>query len=134
MTTKDLALIEALDLPELPKEKKNYPMEIANPDRDVSQDEKSDYEIVRNTLRNTLTTGYNSLQSIAELADSQENPAAYDSISKMMKALVEATNALKDLHSEKQEDKKTIKQNVTQNIDKAVFMDPAEVISRIRNG
>lgn len=132
MTTKDIALIEALDLPDTPKEKKNYPMVIEDPNRDRTEDEKSDYEIVRNTLRNTLTTGYQSLQAIAELAEGQENPAAFDSISKMMKSLVEATNALKDLHSEKHEDKKTIKQNVTQNIDKAVIMSPEDAFRRLK--
>ncbi len=132
MTTKDITLIEALDLPDTPREKKNYPMVIEDPDRDKSEDEKSDYEIVRNTLRNTLTTGYESLQSIAELAVGQENPAAYDSISKMMKSLVEATNALKDLHSEKHEDKKTIKHTVTQHIEQAVIMSPEEAMRRIR--
>lgn len=132
MPTQDLALINAFDLPDTPKEKKNFPMVVDDPYRDKAEDEKSDYEIVRNTLRNTLETGYQSLQAIAELATAQENPAAFDSISKMMKSLVEATNALKDLHSEKHEDKKTIKQTVTQHIDKAVIMSPEDAFRRIK--
>lgn len=80
----------------LPSIKKDRPVAI---DKDV----KDDYEFSRNTYKNLISTGVNSLDVLAELARESEHPRAFEVLSTTIKNLGDTTEKLMSLQKSKKE-------------------------------
>lgn len=80
----------------LPTIKKDRPIQI---DKDV----KDDYEFSRDTYKNLIKTGVNSLDVLAELARESEHPRAFEVLSTTIKNLGDTTEKLMTLQKSKKE-------------------------------
>lgn len=80
----------------LPTIKKDRPLQI---DKDV----KDDYEFSRDTYKNLIKTGVNSLDVLAELARESEHPRAFEVLSTTIKNLGDTTEKLMTLQKSKKE-------------------------------
>lgn len=80
----------------LPTIKKDRPIKI---DKDV----KDDYEFSRDTYKNLIKTGVNSLDVLAELARESEHPRAFEVLSTTIKNLGDTTEKLMTLQKSKKE-------------------------------
>ena len=80
----------------LPTIKKDRPLQI---DKDV----KDDYEFSRDTYKNLIQTGVNSLDVLAELARESEHPRAFEVLSTTIKNLGDTTEKLMTLQKSKKE-------------------------------
>ena len=74
----------------------------------VPDDVQDDYEFSRDTLKNLISTGMNSLDALAELARESEHPRAFEVLSKSIKDIGDVTDKLmalqkstKDIKSDK---------------------------------
>lgn len=80
----------------LPTIKQDRPIKI---DKDV----KDDYEFSRDTYKNLIKTGVNSLDVLAELARESEHPRAFEVLSTTIKNLGDTTEKLMTLQKSKKE-------------------------------
>ena len=80
----------------LPTIKQDRPIKI---DKDV----KDDYEFSRDTYKNLIKTGVNSLDVLAELARESEHPRAFEVLSTTVKNLGDTTEKLMTLQKSKKE-------------------------------
>lgn len=80
----------------LPTIKNDRPIKI---DKDV----KDDYEFSRDTYKNLIKTGVNSLDVLAELARESEHPRAFEVLSTTIKNLGDTTEKLMTLQKSKKE-------------------------------
>ena len=62
-----------------------------------TNDIQDDYEFSRNTLKDLITTGMHSLDSLAELARESEHPRAFEVLSKSIKDIGDVTDKLMSL-------------------------------------
>ena len=95
---------------------KNMPVP-ANRDLE-SKDIKDDYEFSRETYKKLISTGTQSLESLAELARESEHPRAFEVLSKSIKDIGDTTEKLmalqkahQDLTAEEREEVKKLTQN-----------------------
>lgn len=101
------------NLPEEPQSK-----EIAIPE--ANRDIKDDYEYSRETYRNLIDQGQESLLGMMQLAAESEHPRAYEVLSTMMKNMADMTDKLMELQKKKkdltqEEQAAEAKQSLTQN-------------------
>lgn len=80
----------------LPTVAKDRPIKI---DKDI----KDDYEFSRDTYKNLIQTGVNSLDVLAELARESEHPRAFEVLSTTIKNLGDTTEKLMSLQKAKKE-------------------------------
>ncbi|MBT3544669.1 MAG: terminase [Saprospiraceae bacterium] len=99
----------------LPAEKMPAPKPVIKP-----SDVQDDYEFSRDTLKNLIATGMNSLDALAELARESEHPRAFEVLSKSIKDIGDVTDKLmslqkatKDLTTDKNDN--SAQGNVTNN-------------------
>ena len=83
------------------------------------KDIKDDYEFSRATLKDLITTGTLSLDTLAELARESEHPRAFEVLSNSIKNIGDVTDKLmnlqkqkKDLNKEDDEQRKVTNNNV----------------------
>ena len=96
---------------------KNMPVP-ANRDLE-SKDIKDDYEFSRETYKKLISTGTQSLESMAELARESEHPRAFEVLSKSIKDIGDTTEKLMSLQKAKKDlkkdDKEEEKKQITNN-------------------
>ena len=96
---------------------KNMPVP-ANRDLE-SKDIKDDYEFSRETYKKLISTGTQSLESLAELARESEHPRAFEVLSKSIKDIGDTTEKLMSLQKAKKDlkkdDKEEEKKQITYN-------------------
>ena len=93
-----------------------------------------DYNKTRNNLHSLLITGQEALTAALEVAQSSENPRAFEVVGNLMKQLSEVNQQLMDLHQQKQKldlpAKKETANNVTNN---AIFVGSTQELSKLIN-
>ncbi len=62
---------------------------------------RDDYELSRDTYKELIATGMNSLDSLAELAKESEHPRAFEVLSRSIKDIGDVTDKLMDLQKNK---------------------------------
>ena len=86
---------------------KNLPQKQSSIEPIVDKDIKDDYEFSRETYKDLIKTGVNSLDVLAELARESEHPRAFEVLSTTIKNLGDTTEKLMSLQKSKMElDKK----------------------------
>ena len=96
---------------------KNLPTK-NNPKYITSKDIKDDYEFSRNTYKNLITIGSQSLDALAELARESEHPRAFEVLSKSIKDIGDTTEklmALQKANKELTQDEREEVRRLTQN-------------------
>ena len=93
-----------------------------DPDKKEDIDQKSDYNLVRNNLRDIIETGQGAIDGILNVASEGESPRAYEVVSQLIKTVADANRDLLDIHKKmkdlnKENTKKTQQNggNVTNN-------------------
>ena len=61
-------------------------------------DKSSDYELVRNNLKDIIKTGQGAVEGILNVASEGESPRAYEVVSQLIKTVADANKDLMDLH------------------------------------
>ena len=94
-----------------------------------------DYKTTRSNLHSLLMTGQEALNRALEIADSSENPRAFEVVGNLMKQLADINQQLLDLHNQKQkldtvQQKDVTTQNITNN---AVFVGSTTELSKYLN-
>jgi len=92
-----------IDLDGEPKEEKHIekvePKEISvDPKLKESIDRRSDYSLVRNNLKDIISTGQSAIEGILNVASEGESPRAYEVVSQLIKSVSDANKDLLDLH------------------------------------
>lgn len=106
--------------------------EVLLPDTDKIE---YDYKTTRSNLHSLLMTGQEALNRALEIADSSENPRAFEVVGNLMKQLADINQQLLDLHNQKQKldtvhQKDAPTQNITNN---AVFVGSTTELSKYLN-
>lgn len=105
--------------------------EVILPDTDKIE---YDYGKTRHNLHSLLVTGQEALNAALEVAQSSENPRAFEVVGNLMKQLAEVNQQLMDLHQQKQKlsapDKREQSANVTNN---AIFVGSTQELSKLIN-
>lgn len=106
--------------------------EVILPDTDKIE---YDYKTTRSNLHSLLMTGQEALNRALEIADSSENPRAFEVVGNLMKQLADINQQLLDLHNQKQkldtvQQKDVTTQNITNN---AVFVGSTTELSKYLN-
>lgn len=83
-------------------------------DEKLEKDLKSDYEAVRENLRELVDMGKNALDGVIQVAQEGDSPRAYEVVAQMIKTLSETNRELMDLHNRVKTIRK-IDQSVTNN-------------------
>jgi len=83
-------------------------------DERLDKDLKSDYEVVRDNLRELVDMGKNALDGVIQVAQEGDSPRAYEVVAQMIKTLSETNRELMDLHNRVKSIRK-IDQSVTNN-------------------
>lgn len=93
-----------------------------------------DYNTSRSNLHSLLMTGQEALARSLEIADSSEDPKAFEIVGKLIKQLADINQQLLDIHQQKQKldniHKKDAPQTVTNN---AVFVGSTMELSKMIN-
>ena len=94
-----------------------------------------DYTTTRNNLHSLLFTGQEALTAALEVAQSSENPRAFEVVGNLMKQLSEVNQQLMDLHQQKQKldlpnKKEILATSVTNN---AIFVGSTQELSKLIN-
>tara|TARA_R110000765_G_scaffold9042_4_gene28581 strand:- start:9281 stop:9802 length:522 start_codon:yes stop_codon:yes gene_type:complete len=76
-------------------------------DRDIIADTEDDVEFARANIRNTIMKGNESLDRLAELADSLEHPRAFEVYANMLKTMSSLNHDLIDLQKKRKDIRKT---------------------------
>lgn len=80
----------------------------------LDKDLKSDYEVVRDNLRELVDVGKNALDGVIQVAQEGDQPRAYEVVAQLIKTLAETNRELMDLHNRVKTIRK-IDQSVTNN-------------------
>lgn len=64
----------------------------------LDDDQKSDYTLVRNNLKEIIATGQSAIEGILNVADEGEAPRAYEVVSQLINTVASANKDLIDLH------------------------------------
>lgn len=99
MNDKKDAFIKSLEK-NLPSTKKN---EVVRTESASKKDINDDYIFSRDTYKNLIHTGMNSLDALAEIARESEHPRAFEVLSKSIKDIGDVTDKLMSLQKNKQE-------------------------------
>jgi len=83
-------------------------------DEKLEKDLKTDYEIVRENLKELVDMGKNALDGVIQVAQEGDQPRAYEVVAQMIKTLSETNRELMDLHNRVKTIRK-IDQSVTNN-------------------
>tara|TARA_Y100000034_G_scaffold134804_1_gene204344 strand:- start:1549 stop:2064 length:516 start_codon:yes stop_codon:yes gene_type:complete len=83
-------------------------------------DQKSDYTLVRNNLKDIIVTGQSAIEGILNVASEGESPRAYEVVSQLINSVASANKDLIDLHKKFKDLKKDTNQqqsadNITNN-------------------
>ena len=99
MSDKKDAFIKSLEK-NLPADHKNEALEkeIA-----LKKDINDDYKFSRDTYKELISTGMNSLDTLAEIARESEHPRAFEVLSKSIKDIGDVTDKLMSLQKNKQD-------------------------------
>lgn len=101
----------------------------------LSEEEKEDYVLSRNTLHNIIDKGNTILDDMMVLARETENARVYEVLATMMKTLSDSTKDLSELHKRTRENrvKKDAKVDETNiSVDKAVFVGTTADLLRMK--
>jgi hypothetical protein len=101
----------------------------------LSEEEKEDYVLSRNTLHNIIDKGNTILDDMMVLARETENARVYEVLATMMKTLSDSTKDLSELHKRTREirvkkDAKVDETNIS--VDKAVFVGTTADLLRMK--
>lgn len=104
----------------------------------TNQDEDEDYALVRNTMRNLITTGNQALLEIADIAKQNESARGFEVVANLIKTIGDTSKdlyALQKTKKELREPEKTTKVDETViSVDKAVFVGTtAELLKTIKS-
>jgi hypothetical protein len=83
-------------------------------DERLEKDLKSDYEVVRDNLKELVDMGKNALDGVIQVAQEGDQPRAYEVVAQLIKTLAETNRELMDLHNRVKTIRK-IDQSVTNN-------------------
>lgn len=83
-------------------------------DEKLEKDLKTDYEVVRENLKELVNMGKNALDGVIQVAQEGDQPRAYEVVAQMIKTLSETNRELMDLHNRVKTIRK-IDQSVTNN-------------------
>jgi hypothetical protein len=83
-------------------------------DEKLQKDLKTDYDIVRENLRDLVDMGKNALDGVIQVAQEGDQPRAYEVVAQMIKTLAETNRELMDLHNRVKTIRK-VDQSVTNN-------------------
>ena len=83
-------------------------------DEELSHDLKTDYQVVRDNLKELVDMGKNALDGVIQVAQEGDQPRAYEVVAQMIKTLAETNRELMDLHNRVKTVRK-IDQSVTNN-------------------
>jgi hypothetical protein len=83
-------------------------------DEKLEKDLKTDYEVVRENLKELVDMGKNALDGVIQVAQEGDQPRAYEVVAQMIKTLSETNRELMDLHNRVKTIRK-IDQSVTNN-------------------
>lgn len=84
--------------------------------------DNTDYEVARENIHQAINLGSNSLQELADIAATSQHPRAYEAMTEMLKAIVQANKDLLDIKkmeleiADKQEQKEPQAKVVNQNL------------------
>jgi hypothetical protein len=95
----DEKIADALDV-NLDKEITKKPIKkiTVDPKKKEEIDQKSDYNLVRNNLRDIIETGQGAIDGILNVASEGESPRAYEVVSQLIKTVADANRDLLDIH------------------------------------
>jgi hypothetical protein len=83
-------------------------------DQRLEKDLKTDYEVVRDNLKELVDMGKNALDGVIQVAQEGDQPRAYEVVAQLIKTLAETNRELMDLHNRVKTIRK-IDQSVTNN-------------------
>jgi transcription initiation factor IIE alpha subunit len=83
-------------------------------DDELANDLKTDYQIVRDNLKELVNMGKNALDGVIQVAQEGDQPRAYEVVAQMIKTLSETNRELMDLHNRVKTVRK-VDQSVTNN-------------------
>jgi hypothetical protein len=83
-------------------------------DERLEKDLKTDYEVVRDNLKELVDMGKNALDGVIQVAQEGDQPRAYEVVAQLIKTLSETNRELMDLHNRVKTIRK-IDQSVTNN-------------------
>lgn len=86
-------------------------------------DQKSDYALVRNNLKDIIITGQSAIEGILNVASEGESPRAYEVVSQLINSVASANKDLIDLHKKFKDLKKdTNQQNIDSVTNNAIYV------------
>lgn len=92
---------------------------VVNKELQLDDDQKSDYTLVRNNLKEIIATGQSAIEGILNVADEGEAPRAYEVVSQLINTVASANKDLIDLHKKfkdlRVDTSETAQQGVTNN-------------------
>lgn len=83
-------------------------------DERLEKDLKTDYQLVRDNLKELVDMGKNALDGVIQVAQEGDSPRAYEVVAQMIKTLSETNRELMDLHNRVKTIRK-VDQSVTNN-------------------
>jgi hypothetical protein len=83
-------------------------------DEKLEKDLKTDYDVVRENLKELVNMGKNALDGVIAVAQEGDSPRAYEVVAQMIKTLSETNRELMDLHNRVKTIRK-VDQSVTNN-------------------
>jgi len=83
-------------------------------DEKLQKDLKTDYDVVRENLKELVNMGKNALDGVIAVAQEGDSPRAYEVVAQMIKTLSETNRELMDLHNRVKTIRK-VDQSVTNN-------------------
>ena len=105
-----------IELEEKSIEKKEPKSITVDPKLKSDIDQKSDYALVRNNLKDIITTGQSAIEGILNVASEGESPRAYEVVAQMINSVASANKDLIDLHKKFKDLKKDTNQQSADNI------------------
>ena len=120
-------LWEELDVKMTPdKPKSNLPAVVKETQEDDGQ-EKQDFELARETIRDVMDHGKRALEELVERASDDGGPRYYEVVATLVKTLADTAKDLQSLHEKKNKNKpvlgadKPLDETVV-NVDRAIFV------------
>ena len=114
-------------------EKKKEPKQIqVDPELKSSIDQKSDYSLVRNNLKDIIITGQSAIEGILNVASEGESPRAYEVVAQMINSVASANKDLIDLHKKFKDLKKdTGQQNAESITNNAIYVGSTNELQKL---
>ena len=80
------------------EKKEDAPIDTSRDTTTTEEDRQSDYNMVRNNLKDIIATSTAAIDGILNVASEGESPRAYEVVSQLIKTTLEANESLVDLH------------------------------------